>query len=470
MIYDKVKNNKIIKAICSFQSSDVYIYVLCAIAVLSNAFALDGFAIALILISLCITNLFCDSLMPALPAIFNVAFCISPKNSPAHGDYGYYTSTTFLCVIGFLVLAVLVTAAVRFFINKNYKKISFSRGLASGMVVYAAALLLNGTFAPGHDILDFASGALTVFTFTAIYFFFVAALSEDLNYDYLCKSLVASGFTVLLQLGVFYVKNLKNMSDIGNDWKNAIYLGWGISNTAGQYVAMMILPCFYFAVKKGRVLTSFVLAGALFSGAFFSLCRSGMLFGAVACVAGVIAACVFSPKKKKSIICSLIFGAIAISVFLLAYFNVLFPDLFGFLHNMGFSDRGRYDLWEKSIRLFYENPLFGAGFNGFSRQYGNAFVLGFAHNTVIQMFASCGVAGVIAYMYQRAQLVKLCVHKPHPVRALIIGTVCMCLLLGLLDITAFSPYFNIVHAVLVAFMERESMSDEKFSSVFTAKN
>lgn len=463
MIYEKIKNNKIIKAVCAFQATSVYIYVLCALAVLSNAFGLDAFIIAPMLILLCITNLFADNVIYASPVVFTVAFCISPQHSPAKGDLSYYLSVPFLCVTGPLVLAVFITAIIRAVKNKNFKNISFKRGLALGAVAYSAALLLNGTFSAGHDILDFSVGALTVFTIAGLYFFFVATIDgENINYEYLCTAMVASGFVALLQLGVIYVKNVGSFTALDNEWKGLLYSGWGISNTIGQYVAMMIPPCFYFAIKKGRILTSFVLAAFLYAGTYFSLCRSGMLIGAAVCVVCVILTCIFVENKKRSIICTVIFGALLALVYFVSFFGKKFPDFFDFLRNVGFSDRGRFEIWKNSVDLFLKNPVFGAGFNAYSRDYNCGFSLGFAHNTPIQILSSCGAVGVIAFVYFRVQTVKLCVYKITPVRALLIMEILSYIALGWLDITGFSPYFNMVFAVLIAAMEKESLTDENF--------
>lgn len=466
MTYERIKNSKIIKGICTFQSSNAYIYVLCAFAVLSNVFALDGFLFAPILVSLCITNLFSDDVLPALPVAFTIAFGISPEHSPARGDTSYYLSVPFLCVIAPLVFAVAATAFFRASIDKNYKKISFSRGLALGIVVYSAVLLLNGIFSPEHDVLDFACGALTVATLTPFYFFFAAALNDkDINYEYICKTMVASGVVALIELFAIYVKNFGSLTSLDSSWKNMLYSGWGISNTIGQYVAMMIPSCFYFAVKKEKILTSFFLAGALYAGTYFSLCRTGMLIGAFICAVCAVITCVCCKNKKKSIICTVIFGAILIAVYAVTFFGTIFPEFFGFVRGTGVSDRGRFALWQKALEIFAERPLFGAGFNSYARQTGG-FSVAFAHNTLIQMLASCGVIGFAAYCYHRAQTVKLCLHKPTPVRLLIITEIAAYLLMGLLDITCFTPYCNMVYAALLAFLEKESLTDLQYKSTF----
>lgn len=455
MTYEGIKNSKVIRAICKFQSSCAYVYVLAALAVLSNALALDGFSFVPVLILLCVTNLFSDSVLPAFPAVFTVAFGISPENTPAKGDLSYYLSVPFLCCVAPLVCAVIATAVWRFIKEEGYKNLKFSGGLGLGIALYCAGLLLGGLFSRGYGIADFAISLLVAATLAPFYFFFAATLKKsDLNKEYLCKSLVASGFVAALELAVFYLKNYSPAVPLNTDWKNSIHVGWGISNTIGMYAAFMIPPCFYFALEEGRVLKSFALAGALFVCICFSLCRSGMLFGGAAFAACALICCFRGKNKKTCVICTAACLAACVAGVFFAFRGMSVSQIGKKL----FTDNGRFENWSNSLKLFAEYPILGAGFCGYFRAHGGDFFVAFSHNTLVQLLVSCGAVGFCCYLYHRAQTVMLFAYKITPFRCIILVQILAFLCMGLLDIAAMAPYFNMVYAALLAFLEKQSFA------------
>lgn len=458
MTYETIKSNKIVRAICNFQRSNAYIYVLAVAALLSNAFGLDGFSFVPVLILLCFTNLFSDSVLPAFPAIFTIAFGISPEHTPVKGDVSYYLSVPFLCCIAPLVCAVIATAIWRVIKDENYKNIKFWRGLGFGVTLYGAGLLFGGAFSQGYAIEDLAISLLVAATFVPFYFFFAATLKKcDLNKEYICRAMVASGLVAVAELGVFYLKNYEASVLLDVAWKGSIHVGWGISNTIGMYAAFMVAPCFYFALEKKQALKSLVLAGILLVGVYFSLCRSGLLFG---CVAFAACAIICSVHGKNKTACSICFAAcIALGCLFLAFsLNAhSLPSLPEFFKKIGFSDNGRFKIWGNSLKAFTEYPIFGAGFCGYFRRYEDAtFFISFSHNTLIQLLTACGIFGLLCYLYHRVQTVVLFSHNLTPFRGLIAVQILAFLGMGMVDIAGITPYFNMVYAALLAFFEKES--------------
>lgn len=458
MTYDTIKSNKIVRAICDFQRSNAYIYVLAALALISNAFGLDGFSFVPVLILLCFTNLFSDSVLPALPAVFTIVFGISPEHTPAKGDISYYLSVPFLCCEAPLVCAVIATAVWRVIKDKNYTNIKFWRGLGFGVTLYGAGLLLGGMFTEGYAITDFAISLLVTATFVPFYFFFAATLKKcDLNKEYICRTMVVSGLVVVIELAVFYLKNYQFSVLLDTAWKAKIHVGWGISNTIGMYSAFMIPPCFYFALEKKQTLKAFILAGIFLFGSYFSLCRSGLLFGCIAFAACAVICCVYGQEKTACSICFATCLAVG-CLFLAVTFNTpTLPSLMEFFKKLGFSDNGRFKIWENSLEIFTEHPVLGSGFCGYLRKFEDAkFFVSFSHNTIIQLLVACGIFGLLCYLYHRVQTIILFTHKITPFRGLIAVQILALLGMGMVDIAGITPYFNMVYAALLAFFEKES--------------
>lgn len=463
MTYEKIKNNKIIRAICAFQRSKVYVYVLAAMALISNLFGLDGFSFVPVLALMCFTNLFSDSVLPALPAVFTIVFGVSPEHSPSDGDYSYYLSAPFLCCVAPLVFAVIATAVWRFIKDENYKNINLASGLGGGIALYAVGLLLGGAFSDGYAITDFALAALIAFTLAPFYFFFAATIKkEDINYEYICETLVVSGLVVLFELIVFYIKNYtpETLLTLNNyDWKGKMQFGWGISNTAGMYMAFVIPTCFYFAIKKGQAVKSFLLSALFMTGVYFTLCRSGILFGAIAFAICAIICCVYGENKPANAVCAALCLVVAGGV--LAIILGGYPSVKEFLKNAS-KDAGRFRTWEDAFSLYLKNPVFGAGFLGFYREYPEkySFFTAFSHNTIFQLLCACGTFGILGYLYHRAQTIKLFLHKITPIRALFLVQTATLLCMGMLDIAMITPYFTMPYAIILAFLEKESGENE----------
>ncbi len=469
MTYENIKNNKIIRALCAFQNSEAYIVVLAAAAFASNTFGLDGFFFVPVLISMCITNLFSDSVLPAFPAIITITFGISPINSPVSVDssynLNYYLSAPFLACVAPMVFAVMATAIWRVVKDKNYKNIDLAKGLGGGIIFYAICLLFGGLFSSGYNIIDFAISALIAFTIAPFYFFFAATLKkEDINYEYICKAFVINGIALLCQLAVFYVKNYNSddvLLELNNyAWKGKMQFGWGISNTMGMYFAFLIPPSFYFALKKGQAIKSFLLAGLFMIGTFLTLCRSGMLLGAASFAACAILCCIRGENKPANAMCSALCLVLAGGV--LAIVLSGYSSIKEFLIKAS-KDAGRFKTWENAFALFVKNPVFGAGFLGFYREYSGqkfTFFTSFSHNTIVQMFCACGSFGILSYAYHRFQTVKLFAHKLTPIRALFLIQILALLGMGMLDIAMITPYFTMPYAVILAMLEKESFEKE----------
>ena len=97
---------------------------------------------------------------------------------------------------------------------------------------------------------------------------------------------------------------------------------------------------------------------------------------------------------------------------------------------------------------------------GFGNSHGvnDKFVIAapeFFHNTVIQMLASCGILGFLAYAFHRYQTVKLFVSHRTPISFFLGMSVLTLLLTSLLDIHLFNIFPAMFYSVILCVLERD---------------
>jgi O-antigen ligase len=138
---------------------------------------------------------------------------------------------------------------------------------------------------------------------------------------------------------------------------------------------------------------------------------------------------------------------------------VLLDKVWGLLANYlqyGFADNGRFAIWRTGVEKFLSAPLFGSGFYDSYVEEEWSFVLYpyLYHNTLIQMLASCGIVGVLAYVWHRMTTVRLVLQKPNAGKSFLGLCIAALLLFSLLDTILFNTYPMIFYALMLLFMEK----------------
>ena len=116
------------------------------------------------------------------------------------------------------------------------------------------------------------------------------------------------------------------------------------------------------------------------------------------------------------------------------------------------------------LELFGKNPIMGGGFfslNEYGKYYYiwekvEAFSAGFPerwHSTVIQLLVSCGLVGMVAYLFHRYQTVKLFVKKINDEKIFIGASLLLLLGLSLIDCHFFNVGPVLIYSAALAFVE-----------------
>ena len=132
-------------------------------------------------------------------------------------------------------------------------------------------------------------------------------------------------------------------------------------------------------------------------------------------------------------------------------------DVFAKVLEQGLSDNGRFELWKRGIENFLCAPVFGKGLFG----YGDTdvfiaanFIPTMAHNTIVQLLSSMGIAGTAAYGFYRVKTLLPLFRKPTFEKAVLYLPILLTLGMSLLDNFVFYVYTVFYYTVALAIIFR----------------
>lgn len=250
---------------------------------------------------------------------------------------------------------------------------------------------------------------------------------------------------IFIEIIEFYLQHwdkvLKNHGIIFMQWRNN-----------ASTMLMIALPfVFYMASKKFSYIfiafasvISFVLSGS----------RSGLVFGLFEFVVLMIFFAINDKKHRKAYIglfVLMVLGAV-----------IIMPKLVGLMSYTvkRFKAADQYSVrlrhWARAIDDFKANPIFGRGL----AYMGNRDVhpskkgaLCWYHNSVLQVIGSFGLTGVIAYLYQAKERVKLLRNRNTLFGKTIFLSILSLELMSLVNPGVFSPLYLLYLTVLLIIAE-----------------
>lgn len=180
-------------------------------------------------------------------------------------------------------------------------------------------------------------------------------------------------------------------------------------NLTGMAFAMFSLFFFYMILKTGKYRAVNILL--FFTSVLF--CASTFSRGALlAIIIGILFLLFFSRSEHKW---KLIFGSLIVFMFLLIFLNrlgvyeILFERIAtvwtGSDNAVAASDAGRIRMMQSGFEIWKKYPIFGCGFNNFSKVSG---INTYAHNNYIQILSELGILGfTLIYFPKFAIAIKL---------------------------------------------------------------
>lgn len=454
-----------------FFVSKLYFMLIGALTVLSNIFGLElPVYCCLIALSIYIC-LFGKDLLPLIPIIFCCYIAPSRDNNPGiNADSIFYPQNGGIVIYllaGLFVLALLFRLALDPEIGRR-AFLTAKRKLLPGILILGGAYLLAGAFS-GHyfenGINNTVFGLLQFLAILLPYFLLTGGVKwGEAPSRYMAWTGICVGFSLLFEVLAVYI-----IADpiVGDEIKrNRIFTGWGNYNNMGAMLAMMIPFAFQLGcVKEKSWLYS--LCGALFlMGVLLTCSRTAILCALVIFAVSTAELFLNSRNRRICIRTNLTAFAVMAGVLLLFYHDLLpsYLEIFS-IHR---SISSRFDGFDAAISQFLDHPLFGGSF--FSTNYYleewstvEAFTSFFParwHNTVMQVAASCGIAGLAAYAYHRFQSIRLLIRKRTLENIYITISISTLLITSLFDCHLFNIGPALFYSMALAFGEKHRSERE----------
>ena len=452
------QHSALVESINRIISSPLGVVILGALTLISYVFSLEIVFYTFVVLYAIYVGIFADDFTPLMPLFILCYITPSPTNNPGSNGQSIFFGTSGIYLIAIVTIGILVLLGrIAFDPNMGLRRLfGTKRALLPGMLVLGASYFLSGILHPEYA--EYAKGNL-LFAFIQfaslflLYFIFSATINwEDFDFDYFASIGLIVGVVVAAEVGYTYL--VEDVIQNGVIRRDIIQTGWGCYNNIGAIISMSIPFAFYFASRKKGNSAFLLIACLLFVSAVFT-CSRGSIVGAVfAFIASFIYTFIKCVNKIEFRVTSFLFlAALIVGVWTFRDRLILiFRDLPHIIvwgeESIVINDSDRFDIYKNGIKIFLRNPIFGQSFfpieyNGMgthilTEQFSSFFPPRW-HNTIVQMMASCGVVGLVAYLYHRISTLRLYASKPTQANTYLLFYVGTLLGMSLLD----CHFFNV---------------------------
>jgi len=469
--YKKIKNSKTINFINKNLSSGWGIAFFGLLTILAHIFSLEMIFYLIVGITTLYICLFGDDLLPLTPLFLLCYITPTAKNNPGLSTDSIFYNKNGTYMI--LILCICIPAILlRIGLDKNmgYKKLfTQKRYLLSGMCFLGLSYILSGIGSKTYPLISQNNLVFSLLQFLSIfllYYIFTATVDwKKTNKDYFAWMGIIVGLVVSLELLNIYI--FQEVIQNGSIIRSKLYTGWGHYNNMGALIAMSIPFAFYLASKKKHNYLYLILGTILLMFLFLSCSRGSIVCGLFVYIISFIITFFKSENKKTFRLSSVVL--ILIGLILGLIFKDLLLDLFKKVpsiisstnNSLSFNDSSRFEIYKQGFDAFLKYPIFGQSFYATDFvPYDFSIIESFStffpprwHNTIIQILSSCGIFGMIAYLFHRIQTIKLIVKKPSLEKTFIGLSILALLLTSLLDCHFFNIGPTMFYSILLAFAE-----------------
>lgn len=414
---------------------------------------------------------FCYDFVPIMPLFTLCYVIVSKENNPGIYSQGIFSGESanyILSLAGLVIVALCLRVSFdksigwKVFIKKK-------RVLLPGIVVLGLSYLLSGIRSSHYlecvkQNLIFAF--IQVAALSLLYVVFSATVKwERFDVDYFATIGLMTGIVVVFELIWIYIS--QDVIVHGTIVRSRIWTGWGVYNNIGAMIALAIPFAFYFACKKRNSGMYLLLAMALMGGVIFSCSRGSIVCAVISFLISFIYTFIHAEHKKNfrvfsGVLCAiLVVGGIMYIDSLKEIFKRV-PDILDMVDGeILLNDSGRTGIYVEGWKAFLNNPIFGQSF--YSIDYKppdfseleafSSFFPARWHNTIIQMMASCGSVGLLAYLFHRYQTIRLFMKKRTTINSYIGIYILTLLCLSMVDCHFFNVGPTLFYSMALAVME-----------------
>lgn len=396
-----------------------------------------------------------DDITPLFSNFVFMNIMISLINSPSPNAMGsdYYFRTEVLVQI--IILISLFASAVVYRIVRTAVKRKFTfTPVFFGLCALSVAFLINGMFSRNYNPMNLMYGAFMAFFFLGIFSLMKDNVAGNKStFERVAYTYVALSVTLLIELAVTYATT-ENLIVDGSVRRNLLVFGWGTYNQIGTLFAMCLPSIFYVALDNKYNYLIYLYSMVVLAGAFLTFSRQAIISSSLIYLVCIILLIIKGKNKKINLIITGV-ALLICFVFVIIYHTHLFNFFKSLLSSIR-TGSGRTDLWATAWENFEEAPLFGTGFYAKLPPTLNTVGLDIIplmyHDTFLQLLASCGLIGFIAYLVHRAQTIISFFKNVTTERILIALTILTLLLVNLLDNHLFYIFPTIVYSSLTAIL------------------
>lgn len=396
------------------------------------------------------------SIRPFLPFALTLIYSVSVEHGPGTPNYSDYYFTCYRLPIVIILFAIIFGAMAVFAIkNRIFRDINLLKTpLLLPLLVLSAAFLLNGAFSGNWDFSDLLLGLCEALIYTVLYLFFYFAIrgeNREKLIDYIVYISGVVAVLLILECGALFIGG--GILEGGSIVKEKVVLGWGIWNTIGVCLTVLIPLLFLGYLRSRYGLVYLGLATLTLLCAALTQSRNAILFGAIAYVICLSISLFYGKRRLHSVI--FLGGILVVCGLADTFLGGKIAELLGDVLSRGFSDNGRFELWAQGIEGFLSAPVFGQGFFTSVSDSAN-FLPTMVHQTFIQILSAMGIFGLLAYLYYRVSSVLPLFKRPSIEGTMLALSVGVLLGESLLDNFIFYFIPIILYSLLMAVIHRDT--------------
>lgn len=437
----------------NFYNGIFYPLVVFVAALISHSFSIELFGVTIILATVFPAFFLCKDLKFLISPLILFIFMFSEKSVSSD----VFFQTPYLIAMVIVAICIMVCFIAHFIIHRNnVRLVNFTKSpLFTGYILLTLAFILNGALnTEGYQYGNIIYAVILSVCLTAVFLLFSTNLDDDSNlHNHLFYVLFLTSMLLTVELFVGFTGQIQIVD--GEIVKESVMFGWGMWNNMGGMLAFLLPVHFYFATTVKKYGFIFYITGLVsYIAIVLTLSRSSLLTASIIIVVSIIASCVVGVNKKLNIIlsaCLLVVGIVGIIVFWDKISSILGDYL-----ARGFDDNGRFEMYGHGIANYLFNPAFGGGFYS-SYQLEHQFIsfLPFRyHNTIIQMMATCGTFGLVAYIWHRIETIKLVIKKRSVYTFFAALAIVSMLCCSLLDNHFFNLYPTFIYSIILVSIEK----------------
>ena len=461
--FQRVRTTRFCRGIDDFMRTPFYFVLLGLLTVFSAVYSMELVTYTIfVLIGIYIALLGSD-LLPLMPLPVLSYIAPSLGNNPSADAesifYGWQSIYLGICA-GILVLCLLVRLVSDPEIGRG-AFLKCKRSLLSGMLILGVGYMLGGAFSGYYTAYGWRNALYAFLQFISVflcYYLFTGAVRwEKAPKAYWAWFGICMGLVLLVQLCHIYSFNHVILN--GKIGRSRIYTGWGTYNNLGVMLAMALPFVFQLACKNKYSWFYEIIAILLMLGIVLTCSRSSLL---VAALVYPVCFIVMVRKSKRRTTGLVHYALVVVLIALVFTMREELLHLFKQLLEKGLDGSGRNTMYARGLRQFLRFPIFGGTFFPVEQTPADPFsVAEFVfffppswHNTPIQMLASCGIVGLLAYGFHRVQTIKLFFTTRSTGNTFIGISLFILLATSLLDCHFFNCCPTLFYSMALAFAEK----------------